>query len=185
MNKFERIADKITAESLVSVFMILAFLLVSGCISGDKADVNPRKADTVSAMRDSSPRQDIVVKDTVKKQKYVPPAISEEAMQKALIYRRDSSFHVYSNIRADYRIIGYESPDTNSRKMILFSVFTSDVEHNPFHCPYGSYYDSAQGNELLIKYTGEQGSFIKATINGEKKQPATVYFQKKWIEFNQ
>ncbi|RLJ75178.1 hypothetical protein [Pedobacter alluvionis] len=105
-------------------------------------------------------------------------------MQRAVISKRDSIFQVYSNIRADYRIIGYESPDTNARKMVLFSVFTSDVEDNPFKCPYGSYYDSAQRDGLVIKYKEEHGSFIQADISGNGKKPATVYFEKKWVEFD-
>ncbi len=99
-------------------------------------------------------------------------------MQKAVICRHDRSFHVFNNIRADYRIIGYESPDNNSRKMVLFSIFTSDVKDNLFRCLYGAYYDSAQGDKLVIKYTGERGSFIETKISGKSMKPATAYFEK-------
>jgi len=166
------------------LFIFLAFLFMSGCITDNDSKANLEKIDTAVTKMDSSRLQVSAVQDTAKKQGYVPPKISMDAMQKAVIYKRDSSFHVYNNIRADYRIIGYELPDTNSAKMILFSVFTSDVQDNPFQCPYGSYYDSAQGDELAIKYIGEQGSFIKAMIRGSKK-PVTVYFEKKWVEFDE
>ncbi len=161
-----------------NLFILLAFPGTLYSCNRDKPNgsqiIATIRADTATAKQDTS-----------KKQSYVPPEINEEAMQKAVIDKRDSSFHVYSNIRADYRIIGYESPDTNSRKMVLFSVFTSDVENNPFNCPYGSYYDSAQGDELLIKYIGQRESFLEATIRGAKKPTARVYFQKKWAEFGE
>ncbi len=172
-------------SSFKQLFKLIAFLLISGCITGNNDDANSQRIDTVVAKRDSRPHQVADVQDTTKKQRYVPPEISMDAMQKAVIHKRDSSFNVYNNIRADYRIIGYELPDTNSMKMILFSVFTSDVKDNRFQCPFGSYYDSAHGNELIIKYTGEQASFIKAKISGGSKKPVTVYFEKKWVEFDE
>ena len=183
MSKFRRV-NKRDIEAFGLALVIFAFLLLSSCVTGND-DVNHRQNDTVVAREHSSPRPVPSGQDTLKKQKYVPPDLSEEAMQKAVIYRHDSSFHVFNNIRADYRIIGYALADTNSRKMVLVSVFTSDVKDNPFDCPYGSFYDSAQGEKLVIKYTGERGSFIQANISGENKQPATVYFEKKWVEFDQ
>ncbi|TKC06095.1 hypothetical protein [Pedobacter frigoris] len=184
MNKFRRQVNRLSAKGFGSALIILAFLLVSSCFeAGNGRKVS--QVDTVVAMKDSSLRQVSSAQDTTKKGRYVPPEISEEAMQRAVVSKSDSSFHVYNNIRADYRIIGYELPDTNSRKMVLFSVFTSDVKDNPFHCPYGAYYDSAQQDELVIKYTGEQEFFIKATISENSKKSSTVYFQKKWVEFEE
>lgn len=165
--------------------VILVFLIISGCNSVRRDDPKVGPPDTTENKEYSSPQKVENLPDTIKNGAYIPPEISEEAMQRAVISKRDSIFHVQSNIRADYRIIGYESPDTNARKMLLFSVFTSDVKDNPFKCPYGSYYDSAQRDELVIKYVGEQGSFIEANISGNNKTPATVYFEKKWVEFDE
>jgi hypothetical protein len=185
MNKLKKNATHIRRSVWFCARVLLVFLLVSGCNSGSHNDRKVGLVDTFKAREDSSLEKVADLQDTVKRGKYVPPEISEEAMQRAVISKRDSIFHVYSNIRADYRIIGYELPDTNARKMVLFSVFTSDVKDNPFKCPYGSYYDSAQRDELVIKYIGEQGSFIEAHISGNRKKPATVYFEKKWIEFDE
>lgn len=165
--------------------VIWIFLLISGCNSGSHKNRKAGLVDTAKTRKDSRLKKVEDLPDTIKRGTYVPPEISEEAMQRAVISKRDSIFHVHSNIRADYRIIGYESPDTNTRKMVLFSVFTSDVKNNPFKCPYGSYYDSAQRDELVIKYVGEQGSFIKAHISGKRKETGAVYFEKKWVEFDE
>jgi len=184
MSKLPKNVNNIGVTIFGSCVLILAFFLASGCFkTGNDRKVSPVNA--VMAIKDSSIKAAGDLPDTTKKGRYVPPQISEEAMQRAVISKRDSILHVYSNIRADYRIIGYELPDTSTRKMVLFSVFTSDVKDNPFNCIYGSYYDTAQGDELVIKYTGEWGSFIKATISGSSKKPATVYFQKEWVEFDE
>lgn len=176
-------SNRLCTRAFGFTLISFAFLLLSGCLAGD--DNNARHIEKVAAKPDSSSRQVSVKRDTATKQRYVAAQISEEAMQKAVIHSHDSSFHVFNNIRADYRIIGYESPDTNSRKMVLFSIFTSDVKDNPFRCLYGAYYDSAQGDKLVIKYTGERGSFIETKISGKSMKPATAYFEKKWTEFDE
>lgn len=77
-------------------------------------------SNTVAAKVDSGSQPVSAVPDTSSKQKYVSPVINEEAMQRAVVSKADSIFHVYNNMRADYRIIGYESPDTSSKKMVYF-----------------------------------------------------------------
>ena len=112
-----------------------------------------------------------------------PDRIDEGYISKAAINRQDSSFFVYGNIRKDYRIFGYERPDTNSKRMILFSVFTRDVENNPYKCKYGAFYQTASMDSLEIKYSSDTGSFVMTQlyINGRKADD--IFFEKKWIEF--
>ncbi|TKC06650.1 hypothetical protein FA048_15710 [Pedobacter polaris] len=184
MNKQGKRMNRVSAEAFGTRLIILALGLFSGCTNSN-SDPQVLKNDTVVAIRDSGLRQVADSQSIKKKHRYVPPQINQEAIQRAVISKHDSSFHVYNNIMTDYRIIGYEAPDTTSRKMVLFSIFTSDVKDNPFHCPYGSYYYTGYPVELVIKYTGEQESFIKAHISGESKKPATVYFEKKWVEFDE
>ena len=58
------------------------------------------------------------------------------------IATNDSIMEIQAFIRKDHRIFGYEKPDKNSAKLIVFSIFTNDVENNPHHCKLGSYYDT-------------------------------------------
>jgi hypothetical protein len=109
--------------------------------------------------------------------------MSEEACQKATINLQDSTLIVYGNIRADYRIFGYEKPDTNSRKLIFFSVFTTDVKGNPYRCPYGAYYSTAEMQNTSIKYVSNAGSFIKASLVQAQQLQTSVYILKDWVEF--
>jgi len=109
--------------------------------------------------------------------------MSKEAYQKAKVNLQDSTLIVYGNIRADYRIFGYEKPDTNSRKLIFFSVFTTDVKGNPYHCPYGAYYATSEMQNTSIKYISNAGSFIKASLVQAQQVQTPVYILKEWVEF--
>jgi hypothetical protein len=165
---------------VIAFFMLIA---INACRNEDPKSDRVKKVDSTEVLTDSTHQEIANYPDTQKKSTTPAPEINEEAMQRAVISKRDSSFMVYNNIRADYRIIGYQLPDTSSKKMVLFSVFTADVENNPSRCPYGSYYGSPSNEELEIKYTGDQGKFVKAFINNDKGESATIYFPKKWVEF--
>jgi len=111
--------------------------------------------------------------------------MSEDAFQKAIISLQDSSLVVYGNIREDYRIFGYEKPDTNSRKLIFFSVFTTDVKGNPYRCPYGAYYASTDMINSEIKYLSNAGNFIKANFIKDKTVLSPIYILKDWVKFEE
>ena len=102
---------------------------------------------------------------------------------KAVVSKRDSIISLTANIRRDYRIFGYKKPDTISKKMILFSVFTNDVENNLFKCPYGSYYQTSSMQNMKIKFLTKNGLFIKAAIRKDNATSEIIYFLKKWIDF--
>jgi len=102
---------------------------------------------------------------------------------KAYVSKDDSSISLTGNIRLDYRIFGYEKPDTSSKKQILFSVFTDDVEGNPFNCTYGAYYQTSDMNDMEIKYISTDGQFVKANILKGRGPQAIIFIDKRWIEF--
>jgi len=95
----------------------------------------------------------------------------------------DSSITVFAYMKMDHRLIGYEKPDIHSKRLILFSIFTNDVENNPFNCPYGSYYETSKAEDLSLKYTGDEGAFIKANIVRYDSLLSPVYFERKFVEF--
>ncbi len=103
-------------------------------------------------------------------------------IQKAKISKNDSLLWVDANINRDYQIFGYEQPDTSARKLIVFSVFTYDVQDNPYQCPSGAYYGSYDLENSQIKYKGEVALFIIADfIEDDKVTP--IYFDKNSVEF--
>jgi hypothetical protein len=110
---------------------------------------------------------------------------SKDNLTKAfvLLSYGDSTIHLTANIRKDHRIFGYAKPDINSEQLLLFSVFTSDVENNPFGCKLGAYYDTSSIREFTLKYTSQKGSFIQASATDTSGQSTVLYFDKKWIVF--
>lgn len=98
---------------------------------------------------------------------------------------RDSTIRLHSNIHIDHRFFGYEQADTHAKKLLLFSIFTDDVEHNPFQLKLGAYYDTSglESKGLKLKYAGLKGDFVEAKFIDATDIPlCNVYFEKKWIE---
>ena len=95
----------------------------------------------------------------------------------------DSSISLTANIRKDHRVFGYAKPDIKSERLLLLSVFTNDVEHNPFGCRLGSYYDTGGMEDIKLKYLGKVDGFIKAVAIEKSNNKTILYFEKKWIEF--
>jgi len=110
-------------------------------------------------------------------------AVSAQEINKATISKTDSIIRLNAVMRLDHKIVGYEKPNVKSRKMIMLSIFTSDVKDNPNHCPFGAYYDTTNMNGLSIKYLATQGNFIKAALLEDNQTKAIVYFEKNWMEW--
>ncbi|RZK20204.1 MAG: hypothetical protein EOO86_05285 [Pedobacter sp.] len=111
--------------------------------------------------------------------------LNEDALNKIYIPLKsgDSSFYLHADIKSDHRIFGYAQPNTNSEKMILFSVFTNEVQNNPFKCKYGAYYEINKGNQnFSLKYNGKKNEFIVAELTDSLNKKRDIYFEKKWIE---
>lgn len=95
---------------------------------------------------------------------------------------RDSIIHLTDNMRKDHRFFGYAKPDLKSERLLLLSIFTNDVEGNPFSCKLGEYYNTSGMKELVLKYQRINGHFVQAVAIGANREVTTVYFEKKWIE---
>lgn len=107
-----------------------------------------------------------------------------EYINKALISKNDSLIWLVVNMKRDHRIFGFEKPDINSKRMILLSIFTNDVENNPYSCPYGAFYDTVGMKNTTLKFKENIGDFSKIEILN-KNTKEIVYFEKKWLEFEQ
>ena len=77
-----------------------------------------------------------------------------------------------SDPKAEYKIFGYQYPNTTTKLMICFSSYTYDVTENVNKCPLGAYFDSGRMKEGdRIVYLGNVGSFGKMNFisaNGKK-----------------
>ena len=108
-----------------------------------------------------------------------------ELIQKAMVAKSDSTIWLTADMRKDHRLYGYEKADRNSRRLLLFSIFTNDVEGNPFQLPFGAWYQTAGLGEKKLKYAGAYERFIKAGLwnNNGKQLVVEMYFERKWFEF--
>jgi uncharacterized protein YecT (DUF1311 family) len=97
----------------------------------------------------------------------------------------DSSVWVIPNIRKDHRIFGYQEPNLNSKRVILFSVFTNEVEGNPFVLKHRAYYGTDGMEQMSLKFMATRSRFIEVAIlkNGEFLD--MVYFEENDVQFEQ
>jgi hypothetical protein len=98
-----------------------------------------------------------------------------------LLESGDSTIFLHSDMQMDHRFFGYASPSLQAERLILFSIFTNDVENNPFECRLGAYYQTGGMQGYKLKYIGLEDDFVKAVAIGQDGTRTTLYFEKKWI----
>lgn len=106
---------------------------------------------------------------------------SGSKVTKAYVDAKNNHIVLWADIKMDHRFFGFEKPDTNSKRLILFSIFTNDVEGNPFDVPLGSFYSTADIEGGVFKYIEEDGDFVKAEYTDPEGKKTTLYFERKWI----
>ncbi|MCF4101899.1 DUF1311 domain-containing protein [Gillisia sp. M10.2A] len=97
---------------------------------------------------------------------------------------KDGLIWLNANMKRDHRIFGYKEKDICSEKMILLSVFTNEVENNPFDCQYGAYYDTSGMKEISLKYISTEGDFLKVAVIKKDKKLDEIYMLKNWFEID-
>ena len=110
--------------------------------------------------------------------------ITATAQTKAYINRTTKEFNLTADIKKDHKIFGYELPSANSKKLILFSVFTKDVDGNPNKCQLGSYYQTnglKQGDKIM--YISTKGVFVKLNYIAADNKVTTFYVMRKFVVF--
>ncbi|SHH07016.1 hypothetical protein SAMN05443549_1158 [Flavobacterium fluvii] len=143
----------------------------------EKLEIDSLKRPKVEISQDSK-------LETIEKENSEMIEKDEEYINKALISKNDSLIWIVANMKRDHRIFGFEKPDLNSKRMILLSIFTNDVENNPFNCPYGAFYDTNKMKDIELKFKENIGNFAKTEVL-DKNTKGIVYFEKKWLELEQ
>lgn len=106
---------------------------------------------------------------------------SSYSQTKAFIDKETKQFHLVADIRKDHRIFGYSSPDTNSNKLILFSIFTNDVKNNPHNLPLGAYYQTSDLDpDHKILYRSVVKKFVMLSYVAERTI-TPVYVLRKFV----
>ena len=162
------------------VFFFLLTMIVSAC-----GQTESKKADAAQTLKTNAngTSQTTPVLDSIEKANSESVTASGENITKAYISKSDNSISLSANIKQDHRIFGYEKPDIHSKRLLLVSVFTSDVENNPFKCELGAYYDTYRMENLSLKYISTEGEFLQAIAVDKDNKITKLYFEKKWFEF--
>jgi len=85
------------------------------------------------------------------------------------------------SIRFDYVAFGYKNPNINSEKLFLLSIFTKDVENNPYQCKYGAYYNPSDFDGLNLKFDKIVGDFARLLIQKNNKTIDVIYMERKYF----
>ncbi len=110
--------------------------------------------------------------------------VAGHAQTKAFVDRKTKNFSLIGNIRNDYKIFGYSFANITSKKLILFSVFTKDIEGNPYKCRLGSYYETSglkEGDKII--FVSIIGNFVKLNFITSNNIITPFYIKRKLIEF--
>ena len=172
-----------------TIYILTITLFFSACgQTNPKSDNHENSKQTITTVDTTKTNQaigELSKLDSIEKANNQSVVSSGDNITKAFVFLKDgdSTIHLTSNIRQDHRIFGYAKPDIKSERLLLLSVFTNDVENNPFDCKLGAYYDTGGMDELTLKYISTNGKFVKATATDKTNNSTTIYFEKKWIDF--
>ncbi len=172
-----------------TIYIFTLTLLIGACRQTNPMTDNQENSEQTITVVDTTKTNQVTEKltklDSIDKANNESVVASGDNITKAFVFLKDgdSTINLTANIRQDHRIFGYAKPDISSERLLLLSVFTNDVENNPFGCRLGAYYDTGGLGELTLKYISTIGNFIKATATDKTNNSTTIYFEKKWIDF--
>jgi hypothetical protein len=106
---------------------------------------------------------------------------SGERITRAYVDSENNRIDLWADIKLDHRFYGYEKPDANSKRLILFSIFTNDVDGNPFGLDLGAYYSTADVEGGIFTFVSEKDDFVEAEFQDKEGKKTTLYFERKWI----
>lgn len=171
-----------------TIYILTLTLYISACGQTNSKSENQenKQTDTTADITKTNQATEKLTKlDNIEKVNNESVVSSGDNITKAFVFLKDgdSTINLTANIRQDHRIFGYAKPNINSERLLLLSVFTNDVENNPFGCKLGAYYDTGGMDELTLKYISTTGNFVKAAATDKTNKSTAIYFEKKWIEF--
>ncbi|AWA30959.1 hypothetical protein HYN48_13215 [Flavobacterium magnum] len=121
--------------------------------------------------------------DSIEKANSKQMEIAGSNLNKLTVSRIDSTIWMNSTmpINNRHRIFGYDKPNKKSEKLLLISIFTSDVERNPFGFAFGAFYFTDFNH--YMKYLKSEEDFILANYIEYGKLKGKIYIPKENVEF--
>ncbi|WP_417873768.1 hypothetical protein [Xanthomarina gelatinilytica] len=171
-----------------TIYISTLTLLICACGQTNPKSDNQENSEQIITILDTTKTNQATERltklDSIEKKNNESVVASGDNITKAFVSIKDgdSTINLTANIRRDHRIFGYAKSNIKSERLLLLSVFTNNVENNPFGCKLGAYYDTMGMDELILKYISTTGNFVKATANDKTNNSTTIYFEKKWID---
>lgn len=166
-----------------SIYLLaLALLFITACGQTNSDPVNQPATQAAPDPKATTASKTIL--DSIERTNNESVTASGDNVNKAYVNLPDSTIHLSANMKLDHRFFGYAKPDVQSEKLLLLSIFTNDVENNPFGCRLGAYYDTGGMDDLTLKYMETTGNFVKAVAISKTNVLTTVFFEKKWLTFD-
>lgn len=171
-----------------TIYILTLTLLIGACgqmhPKSDNHKNNEQNIPAIDKAKTNRATEKLAKHDSITKENNESVVAYGDNVNKAFVFLKDgdSTINLTANIRQDHRIFGYAKPDIKSERLLLLSVFTNDVENNPFDCKLGAYYDTGGMKELTLKYISTNENFVKATVTDKTNKSTPIYFEKKWIE---
>ena len=110
---------------------------------------------------------------------------SDTNSTKLLIDKTDSIASLFANMQSDHNFFGYSQPDSNSTKLILFSIYTNQVKDNPHHCKYGAHYSDTSLEKKHLKFICYSKNYGQFKLMENKKEIAVIYFKNQNFKFDE
>jgi hypothetical protein len=178
--------------SAIKIFVFLSMFFFEGisCKNTVKSKrvVLPNTQNEKNQLFDKEPKRDNKILigtslDSIEKENLQIIEMSNNSTKKLIISNFDSSISLIADVKFYHRIFGYDAPNLKSKRKILISIFTNEVENNPYGCEYGSYYQTADVLEYSMKFISKEKEFMKVKISRANSSDDFVYFPKACVEF--
>jgi hypothetical protein len=173
-------------KTIIYISTLTLFIYACGQTypKSDNQDSSEQTNTATDTSKTSQAKEKLANLDSIEKENNENVIASGDNITKAFVFLNDgdSTIHLTANMKQDHRIFGFAKPDIKSERLLLLSVFTNDVENNPFGCKLGAYYDTSGMGDITLKYISTIGNFVKASAIDKSTLATTVYFEKKWIE---
>ena len=173
-------------KATLNILASAIFLIFTACgqTASDEPSQSHEPAETTETRNEVSNETELLTwLDSIDHENNQSVIASGDNTNKAYISSQDSSISLRANMKQDHRIFGYAESDLASERLLLLSIFTNDVDGNPFSCRLGAYYDTEEMEALRLKYVGMSGAFVKAIATANDNQSTPVYFEKRWMVF--
>ena len=164
-------------------FLLSLSLLLIACKNNNDDTLKETRSNNVEVKTANAEQEDSLIDYLKKLDRENSVGIHDTLFLKGQIQKADSLIWITASKYRAHRIIGYELPDVNSKRLIMISGWTNDVQNNPYNLKYGAHYTSDHKDSIYLKLDSFKGEFARVKILSKGKPIDVVYLEKRFLEF--